>query len=356
MNACWELENKVLMDDIIYISQDTAIPWEQLKGKQILVTGATGLIGSLLIKSLLYISDLKNINLTIFACCRNKEKAERIFTAEHCFLGKVLHFIESDIRSPLPECLHIDYIIHTASPTASADFVERPVDTILITLQGTTNILELAKKSSSKKLVYLSSMEVYGILEKDKISEDDSGYLNPLIIRNSYPQAKRLAEALCMAYSSQYGVPISIIRLTQTFGPGADPLDNRVFMQFAKAVKEGKDIILQTEGKTKRDYLYTADAARGIFSAMLLGGKSDAYNLSNPDTYISIYEMAKLCTTLNDKINIHFNKSEKAPQKFLPEIHISLNTNKIDLLNKFPKKNLKEMFINLINYLNSIEK
>lgn len=353
MHSCWNNESPILVEDFEYIISDATIPWASLKDRNILITGATGLIGSLLVKSLLYAAEVKNLNITVLAFVRSKAKAEEIFKAELESKNSKLQFALYDTYSPISPDYTADYIIHAASPTDSMFFIERPVDTITTIVNGTYHILDFAVKSKCKGLVFLSSMEVYGKLNHEKVTEDDSGYLDPLNVRNSYPQAKRIAESLCAAFASQYNLHVNIVRLTQTFGPGVNSNDNRVFMQFARCIKEGKDIILHTPGKTKRDYLYTADAVRGILSALLCGNKGEAYNLSNPDSYISIYDMAKMCLSLaSHKINIVFDISPNKQKQYLQEIQITLDGAKMAKINNFEKKNLKEMFKRMIRYLN----
>lgn len=345
MRYAWCGEHPVLVEDLSSIASDPVIPWEKLVEKRVVVTGATGLIGATLVKALLFRADVFHEKISILACARNLPKAEALFARQSALIGKSLFLVENDVRDPLPENLQADFVIHAASVTASADFTEKPVQTILTTLEGTRNLLDFCLRSKAQAMVFLSSMEIYGKLDHVLVSESDSGYLNPLIIRNSYPQSKRLAEALCAAYAAQYGLRVSVCRLAQTFGPGASPDDKRVFMQFARAVKLGQNIVLHTSGRTTRDYLYTADAARGILSVLLLGEPGEAYNLSNRDSNISILDMAKLCASLNpEHVSVVFDCSEENQKHYLDELHISLDGTRLAALNSFPMVPLRNMF------------
>lgn len=348
--STWCGEHPILEEDFLRTAADSVIPWERLNGCTLLVTGATGLIGSLLVKTLLYRIDRFDTEMTVIAQVRSQAKAEKIFAGQKQFWGNRLVFLESDVTVPYEADFNVDYIVHAASSTASRDFVEKPVEVIRTTLEGTRNILELAKRSRSKSALYLSSMEVYGKLSHELVTEKDSGRLDPMAIRSSYPQSKRMAEAMCAAYAAQYGVHVSTARLTQTFGAGVRPDDSRVFAQFARSAMQKKDIILYTTGQTKRDYLYTADAVRGLLSILLLGKSGEAYNISNPESYITIYDMASLCRNFGaGEVRCELNEQEA--RKYNEELHIRLDNSKLNALNNFKRVSLEEMFRRMITVL-----
>ena len=346
MNS-WCGEHPLIEEDLLRTSSDAVIPWSRLEGRTVLVTGATGLIGSLLVKTLLFRADRFGTDVTVVAQVRNRTKAEQVFAGQKEFWNGRLLFLEADVLTAYPACFQADFIVHTASTTASRDFVEKPVEVIETTLQGTRNVLELARRCASQSTVYLSSMEVYGKLPHERVTEKDSGYLNPLAVRSSYPQSKRMAESLCAAYAAQYGVHVSTARLTPTFGAGVQPGDNRVFAQFARSAMQKKDIVLFTTGQTKRDYLYTADAVRGILSILLLGHAGEAYNISTPASYITIYDMAQLCRRFGaGEVRCELNEQEA--RKYNEELHIYLDNSKLDALNPFERVGLVEMYERMI--------
>lgn len=275
------------------------IPWERLRGKTILVTGATGLIGFTLVSALLCASRRYGLDLTVLALTRDAVRARTRFAGQ-LQNTSTLRLIEGDVCD-IPEIAHpIDYIVHGAGPTSSKAFVKQPVETLQTMLEGTMNVLELAREKQVSGLVYLSSMEVYGYPQKGhKVTEEEAGRLLPQVVRNSYPIGKLQCESLCCAYASEYGLPVMISRLTQTFGPGISYGDGRVFAEFARCVKEKRDIILKTKGETERSYLYTADATAAILTILLKGRPGQAYNTADESTYCSIAGMAQALAQAN---------------------------------------------------------
>jgi nucleoside-diphosphate-sugar epimerase len=328
------------------------IPWEKLNEKTILVTGATGLIGSNLIRGLTYADKVKKLNLHVIALARNVAKARLKFNA---LLNEnnSLEILEGDIEKIQKIEPRIDYIIHGASPTESLFFIKNPVETIKVSVSGTINMLELAKEKEVQGFAYLSSMEVYGASNtEDILAEEDVGYMNPLKVRNCYPQSKRECEALCVAYASEYNVPAMSVRLAQTFGPGVDKNDTRVFAEFAKCAMEGKEIVLQTDGRSKRCYLYTMDAVSAILTVLLKGEPGMAYNAANPDTYCSVKDMAQLVAEEISENTIKVKKSEnKENIKKFPPLHFyNLGIERISGLGWKATKGLDEMYSSLIGY------
>lgn len=341
----------VYQEDMEYISSAESIDWKLLAGKTIFITGGTGLIGSTVINGLLYANNKYKLNVRIIALVRNLERAKRLF--HNVNAGISLIFIVGSVES-LPEVREeVDYIIHGASPTASLYFIQHPVETIQTAVQGTKNILELAKRNQVKSVLYLSSMEVYGApITDDLIPETQGCSLNSMTVRSCYPIAKRLCENLCVSYASEYGVQVEVIRLAQTFGPGVSIDDVRVFAEFARDAMHGTDIELQTAGTSKRMYLYTADAVTAILTVLLSGKSGEAYNAANPATYCSIVEMAQLVAheIAHDAIRVHVPTIKlEADSKFPPPHHLNLDVGKIYELGWRPTIGLRDMYLKMIS-------
>ena len=339
--------NKIYQEDMDFVASYPSIDWKKFCDKTILVTGGTGLIGSTLIKALMYANNKKALNLQIVALVRNATKAKRLFAED-----KSLRFVIGTVED-LPELdMPIDFIVHGASPTASAYFIEHPVETINTAVMGTMNLLRLAVEKQVQGFLYLSSMEVYGAPYTDEVILENQGTtIDTMSVRSCYPEAKRLCESLCASYASEYKVPAMVIRLAQTFGPGVEKDDNRVFAEFARCAMHGQDIVLQTAGTSKRCYLYTADAVTAMMTVLLNGEGGEAYNAANRSTYCSIVDMAKLVVeNLSEKhIKIHIPTNEKHEQKFPPTHSLNLGTDKIDKLGWQASKGLVEMYKRMIS-------
>ncbi len=332
------MNNDIFNEDIKNIIKD--FDMSVFKNKTVMITGATGLIGKICALALLQ----SGCNTKVVALVRNKEKAKKIFNQ-----NPNLTFLVQDINSEINTDLNIDYIIHTANSTKSTDFIEKPVETINTILNGTRNVLELAKTKRVSGIVYLSSLEVYGQYNsKEDIKEEDYGYIDILNTRSSYSEGKKIAENLCIAYGAEYGIPVKIARLAQTFGAGIEKDDTRVFAQFARSVKNGENIILHTKGETKRNYCYTTDAVRAVFTILVKGANNNAYNVANKDSYCSISDMAQMLTNEKTKVEYLIDNQNRG---FNPTVKICLNTDKLEELGWEAKIGLKESFNRLINSL-----
>ncbi|OPJ64518.1 NAD-dependent epimerase/dehydratase family protein [Clostridium chromiireducens] len=331
--------------------------FDDLRGSTILITGSTGLIGSQLVKFLAAVNRINNLKIKIIALARNASKVSKVFGD----LAKYpeLEIIYGDILNDIQYEKQIDYIIHSASITASKDFVEYPVETIHTALSGTENMLKLAKDKKVKSIIYISSLEIYGITKEIDIKENEYGYIEHLNVRSSYSEGKRMAECLCCSYYKEYKVPVKIIRLTQSFGSGVMYDDNRVFAQFARGIIENKNIVLYTRGETMRSYLHTIDAAYAIITVLLKGKNGEAYNAANQDTMISIANMAQRLVENypQSKSQVVFEVDKNIEKRgFNPVVKINLNTEKINELGWTPKFSLEDMYEDMIESMKISQK
>ena len=310
-----------------------------------LITGATGYIGSMLIKKL---SEDNASHIT--ALVRDSYKASQS-------LPNTTEIFEADITDTnalnvLKE-RYFDYIIHCASPTQSAYMISHPSMTSMTIVEGTRNILDIAKHCNPKSFVFLSSMEVYGNIDCSdghRVTEDETGHIDSCNPRSCYPLGKLTAEELCRSYFKDYGIPVKIARLAQTFGQGVLPDDTRVFMQFANAAMSGNDIVLHTAGNSMGNYCEINDALQGILTILHKGNNGEAYNVVNESNTMRIREMAELVASelAHNRIDVIYDIPEDNPYGYAADTGLRLSSAKLMSLGWRPTRSLKEMYQDII--------
>lgn len=339
------MNNSVLEEDVQQFAVHFEL-WEPLRGKTFLITGATGLIGSVMVKCLLKLNRQRNLGVKILAVVRNLEKAKLLLGTN----GENLQFLQADLKDISANAIgqKVDYVIHLASPTAGRFMEENPVETFDLAYRSTYALLSFAHQTEVRSMVYVSSLEYYGQILDDKlITEDMQGYVDPTSSRSSYPMGKRAAEYLCYAFSKEFGTPAKVARLTQTFGAGISENDNRVFAQFARSIIKGDDIVLHTTGESAKPYCYTMDCVSAILYILLKGKNGEAYNVANEETYITIRGMAEfLKARFSLDINVRVELSEN--MGYAPVTKLHLSAQKLIALGWRPQYGLKDMFDRLI--------
>lgn len=265
---------------------------ERLDGSRVLITGAGGLICSALVDFLMNRNDTGGCNIQIWAAGRSVEKLRRRFS--HWEGREELRFLPYDALEPLDWEESFDYFIHGASNANPAAYTAQPVETMMANIQGLERILRYAKDHGGRRVMYVSSSEVYGKKDgPEPYGEMDYGFVDLLNPRACYPSAKRAAETLCVAYAQEYGVETVIVRPGHVYGPTATESDNRASSQFPRDVLAGKDIVMKSAGTQLRSYCYVLDCASAM-AAVLTGGESGrAYNISNKNSLVTIRQMAQ---------------------------------------------------------------
>lgn len=256
--------------------------------KRYLITGGTGYIGSMLAQKLL---NQENAEVTVIV-----REPQRLSSKIRDNV-KIICADITDRETILQIKGAYDYLIHCAAPTRSSYMITHPVETAEAIVDGTRNMLELSVRCRVGSMVYISSMEVYGNIDCSdgrRVSEEELGELDISNVRSCYPMAKRMAENFCHLYYHEYGVPVKIARLAQTFGRGVSPDDNRVFAQFAQAVQTGTDIVLHTRGTSMGNYCDIDDVVDAILFLLDRGEAAQAYNIVNENNTMTIREMAEL--------------------------------------------------------------
>lgn len=274
---------------------ERAVPEVTIEDGCVLVTGATGLIGSCIIDLLMF-SNERGHHFDVYALGRNKEKLSARFEAfkesDH------LHFIEQDIMMPLDSSVSYDYIMHGASNADPRNYALYPAETMLINLEGAKNVLNYCKENRNTKALLMSTFEVYGNAGKDMYAETDCGVVDINKIRSCYPESKRCMEILTRCYVDEYGVKAVIGRLSSIYGPTMAKDDSKAHAQFIRNGLKGEDIVLKSKGEQRRTYCYVIDAVTGLLCALEKGTFGEAYNIANENAVVSIAEVAQTVASI----------------------------------------------------------
>lgn len=270
------------------------IDWDNLKSKNILITGATGLICTFLIDVLMFRNSKYNDEIAVFAVGRSKEKALTRF--KDYFDSPFFTFIQKDIQSCFDIDKHVDYVIHGASNTHPVAYATEPINTILLSVLGTKFILDYALEHNVERTIFLSTVEVYGENRGDvnTFKEDYCGYLDCNTLRAGYPEGKRAAEALCQAYIREKDLDIVIARCCRVYGPTMGNEDSKVIAQFLRKAANGEDIVLKSKGDQQYSYCHVADICSALLVLLLDGKNGEAYNISDNNCDLSLLEIATI--------------------------------------------------------------
>jgi UDP-glucuronate decarboxylase len=290
--------NPIIREDLERVAS-AKLPWEDLRNKTVLVTGGGGFLAAYLIKSLLAVGRLNELNIKVICVARSTRSVEARLSE---YLGaQDLSVVLHDISQPLPSDFpHADFIIHSASQASPKFYGIDPVGTLLANSAGTMYLLEHAVKTQAEKFLFFSSGEVYGVPvdPSQLVGEQNYGYIDPMNVRSCYAESKRLGETMCAAWAQQHGLHTTVVRPFHTYGPGMALDDGRVFADFVADVVAKRDIVLKSDGLALRPFCYIADATIGFLTVLLSGGKAEAYNVGNPEAEISIRDLATVVAGL----------------------------------------------------------
>lgn len=284
--------NPIVKEDMMKIVSQEYIPFEKLREKTILITGATGMLAYYMTGVCMYLNLHENYNTKVIALVRNEQKAKEKFA---CFLeNDNFRLCVQDICDPIQIDEKVDYIVHAAG-AASPWFIKNdPVGIIKANTIGTMNVLELSRKCQPAKVLFLSTREIYGeVLNTQWIRESDMGILDPTDARSCYPESKRMAEQLFESYRQMYQIPYTLARIAHSYGPGMIiENDGRVMADFISDTVHERDIVLKSEGLAERAFCYISDTVCALFLLLFEGESGEAYNVANETEPMAIRDVA----------------------------------------------------------------
>lgn len=335
-----EYNNEIVQKDLRELIKEN-IDFSRFNGKSILITGANGMLASYLIYFFMYLNDVNNANIKIYALSRNVEKMKSKFVGNTIRDDVII--ISQDVCEKIEIEDNIDYIIHMASSANPQSIVNNPIGIIEANIIGTFNVLKLAKEKKSE-VIFTSTREIYGKMPDNVtlIKEDDMGALNCFDSRACYPESKRMAETILINYNLQYGVKFKNLRIAHSYGPGMNiDNDGRIMSDLISDVVYKRDIVLKSTGEAKRAFCYISDAISAILYVMVNGECSQAYNIANETEEISIKNLAELMAkkySLKVEYKLETNNS-KAYTNFK---RVGLDTTKLESLGWKPKVGLED--------------
>ena len=324
----------------------------EVNEKAFLITGASGLIGSCLTDLLMLSNECGREN-HVYALGRSKSKLEKRF---HDYLeSEHFHIVEQDICCPLDDSVEYDFIIHCASNTDPVNYAKYPAETMTTNMLGGINVLEYGRKHHNCHIEILSTFEVYGNAGKDEYSESDVGLLDFNHLRSCYPESKRAIETLSKCYREEYGVKVSIGRLSSIYGPSMAENDSKAHAQFIRNALAGKNIVLKSKGEQRRTYCYVFDAVTGILCVLFHGECGTAYNISNENAIVSIAEVAQTVADVAGTSVVYDLPDDLESRGFSKPQNCILNNAKLHALGWRGQYTLKNGLVETINILRTFE-
>lgn len=340
--------NRVFKEDLeTIIGED--IKWEKLRGKRVLITGASGMIGTYMLHVLTMLNDRFSYGIRILAVLRNVSKLPQEVRER-----EDVEIIKHDVTKKLDVEGNVDYVIHAASPASPLIMQNQPVETIAANTLGTFNTLGLAKEKKAEGYLFISSREIYGQPEEGQefFYENTYGFVDQLNPRSCYSEGKKAAETMCICFHEEYGLNTKIARLAHTYGPGMSIYDGRVQADFLNNVYHNEDIVLKSEGAAVRTYTYIGDAVSALYR-ILLNSEDIVYNIGNEDGKVSIRELAEIMVDIYPErgLKLVFDIPEGGTKGTAPYTLGILSSKKLRKIGWSPKYSVKEGFKRTLEYL-----
>lgn len=314
--------------------------FSEFTGKTFLITGASGLVGSCVVDVLMYLNDKYNYNIMVFAVFSNRCSMESRFPSyrNRNDFTAIIH----DITLPFDYDIAADFIIHAASNTHPHLYASAPVETIKLNVLGTLNVMAMSRKRPYSKILFLSTLEVYGEKDIDHFSEPDIGFIDFTAVRSCYPESKRICETLCRSFAEEYASDVVIARLGYVYGPTVKTDSTKADVQFLNAALRGAPIIMKSRGLQCRSYIYVFDVVSAVLTLLLKGVSGEAYNIAAESGNRLLKDFATVISQLSCTTIKFEAPTEKEKQGYSTVTNSVLNSTKLLSLGWKPQFSFEE--------------
>lgn len=294
------LEDPIVKQDIEKIAA-TLFPHKALiSGKTFLITGGSGFLGKYMVGALLYLNEHTLAKPAKIIVIDNYITSSK---SGNAIKNKSIKYIERDVTKNVQINSPVDYIIHAAGIASPIYYKKYPLETIDVAINGTRNMLELAKKKKVKSFLFFSSSEIYGDPAPSDLPTKETywGNVSSTGPRSLYDESKRLGETLCMVYYNYFQVPTKVVRPFNVFGPGMGAKDYRVVPNFIRCMLKHEPVPVHGAGKQTRTFCYISDGVAGFLLTLLIGKPGEVYNVGSNQKEISMNKLAKVFQSISNE-------------------------------------------------------
>ena len=313
------------------------------RGKSILITGGTGIIGSGAADLLIFLNREYGAGMKISLAGRSEENIQKCFG--NALREQEIEYLYYDaLNSPVLET-EADYYIHCAGIACPDFYGKYPVETLLGMVNGLNTVFQSARHNPQSRVLLVSSSEVYGSRSaenQDPFREDDYAYVDILQSRSCYPTGKRAAETLCASYRKEYGTDFMVARPGYVYGPWITEVDNRSASAFLRNAAAGKPIVMKSPGEQERSYSYSPDCASALLTILTNGESGEAYNIASRKSVASICEFAEAAAEAGNAEIIRAFPSEEEIKSYTTMKHAVLDPTKLETLGWKSLWNIRE--------------
>ena len=290
--------NTVLFDDLNQIHQNLEGQCQRLYGSSILITGAAGFLGFYFVNYLVRYAEALNVTkvIALDSFVVGNPTWLKSLAHEYPHLLDVRRFdISRDRLDDITAAAACNFVIHAASIASPTFYRKYAIETVDGNIWGLRHILDYYRETDLKGLLFFSSSEIYGDPDHASIPTPETyrGNVSCHGPRACYDESKRFGETLCWIYGTQFGMPVTVARPFNNYGPGMRLDDRRLPADLARCVLEGQDIVLLSDGTPTRTFCYITDAITG-YLLCLLHGRYDFFNIGMDSPEVSVRRVAEI--------------------------------------------------------------